>query len=53
MRQRKAFNEYAELPQRALPTLLILHREMETDSMQIVYRRESEGYGVLVPVKRD
>jgi putative sigma-54 modulation protein len=28
-------------------------REMESDSIQIVYRRESEGYGVLVPVKRE
>ncbi|KAG1669972.1 hypothetical protein FOA52_016233 [Chlamydomonas sp. UWO 241] len=27
-------------------------REMETDTMQIVYRRQAEGYGVLVPRAR-
>lgn len=26
--------------------------DMETDSIQIVYRRQDEGYGILVPVKR-
>mmetsp|Transcript_5315 Transcript_5315/g.13080 ORF Transcript_5315/g.13080 Transcript_5315/m.13080 type:complete len:285 (-) Transcript_5315:760-1614(-) len=28
-------------------------RELESDSIQVVYRRESEGYGVLIPKKRD
>jgi hypothetical protein len=28
-------------------------RDMETGEMQIVYRRESEGYGILVPEMRD
>eukprot|EP00195_Chlamydomonas_chlamydogama_P016987 CAMPEP_0202892572 /NCGR_PEP_ID=MMETSP1392-20130828/2286_1 /ASSEMBLY_ACC=CAM_ASM_000868 /TAXON_ID=225041 /ORGANISM="Chlamydomonas chlamydogama, Strain SAG 11-48b" /LENGTH=273 /DNA_ID=CAMNT_0049576579 /DNA_START=212 /DNA_END=1033 /DNA_ORIENTATION=- len=28
-------------------------REAESDSIQVVYRRESEGYGIIVPQKRD
>lgn len=28
-------------------------REMESDTMQVVYRRNSDGYGILVPVKRE
>lgn len=28
-------------------------RESTTDQLQVVYRRQSEGYGVLVPIKRD
>lgn len=28
-------------------------RELETDTVQVVYRRESEGYGVLIPKRRD
>lgn len=28
-------------------------RDMETDAVEVVYRRESGGYGVLVPQKRD
>lgn len=28
-------------------------REMESDTMQVVYRRQSDGYGILVPVKRE
>ena len=31
----------------------LLYREMETAAMQVVYRREAEGYGILVPVMRD
>ncbi len=28
-------------------------RELETDTVQVVYRRESEGYGVLIPKRRE
>ena len=31
----------------------LIHREMESGSMQVVYRRQAEGYGVLIPVARD
>ena len=27
-------------------------REMQTDSVQIVYRRQAEGYGVIIPRPR-
>lgn len=28
-------------------------REMESDTMQVIYRRQSDGYGILQPVKRE
>lgn len=28
-------------------------RESTSDQLQVIYRRQSEGYGVLVPIKRD
>lgn len=28
-------------------------REMETDSVQIVYRRQAEGYGIIIPKRRN
>ncbi|MEW5316461.1 MAG: hypothetical protein WDW38_007833 [Sanguina aurantia] len=28
-------------------------QEMETDAIQVVYKRETEGYGVILPTKKD
>lgn len=30
-----------------------VYRDMETNAVQIVYRRQAEGYGILVPVNRE
>ncbi len=35
------------------PSCPRLHREVESDTVQVLYRRSSEGYGVLVPRKRE